>query len=786
MATSRNRISVICADPGQPHEFQAMLSSLRAQTGASWELLVVGDDMAGLASGDERIRRIPTQTSSVAERRNIGIENAQGELVTFCERADILGIRSLERRTQVLATRPVAAAYCGVEFTNPALDVLGYGMYGPAALSFKDMHRDPLLLGSVLGSREAMRSVRFDPDHGSAAAWAYLARLTRSGIRIARADGCEILHKVGTPNRKPEEILEDERSRLTVLQLITGVDDGAITAEPEWVHGVSDPDTPEVVTKQMAAALVRLLLANDPKALSMAIELVARLDLADGVDLRAVVRNTVARHLACSLFDVRINLDRRASRLGVCADDSGLFDRLPKIAAELARAGMPIATNRPLVTLAQSNDASLVPMPGDVLVGPFSRGEARMREGDLAYELLGSGATPGRMIDVGAHIGGSLKKFCVDGWSVWAFEPDPVNRAGLEKRAQAHWNLAVDRRAVSDSSGETVEFFRTSDSSGASSMSAFTSGHASAGTVETVTIRDALGPGWVGHVHFLKTDTEGHDLPALRGFPWEVDFPDVVLCEFEDNKTRNLGYTTEDLAAYLIDKGYDVFVSEWHPIVRYGIVHDFKSLYRFTEGSVSGDSWGNLIAVRTDAAALRLAELARAEVGLDHSTVASEPDDGSGSGVVPNQGDKPGNTSQRVKPRSRFVRAAASLVRWYATPSGALFAIASLLLALGILGVGSWRLFGVLGVAVLALFVPWKFSSQYTRLNKRLDLVSRDLAKGLDVTERLATQVNNESASTRAEIDAEDELKSLRLATAVAVARGSVDVAPPDYGAVSP
>ena len=48
-----------------------------------------------------------------------------------------------------------------------------------------------------------------------------------------------------------------------------------------------------------------------------------------------------------------------------------------------------------------------------------------------------------------------------------------------------------------------------------------------------------------------------------------------------DSKTVPLGYKFDDLARFLADKGYAVFVSEWHPIVRYGIRHDWNRLTRY-------------------------------------------------------------------------------------------------------------------------------------------------------------------------------------------------------------
>ncbi len=73
------------------------------------------------------------------------------------------------------------------------------------------------------------------------------------------------------------------------------------------------------------------------------------------------------------------------------------------------------------------------------------------------------------------------------------------------------------------------------------------------------------------HVDFLKIDVEGFDFSVLKGVPWNSLQPDVIEAEFEDGKTVPLGHTYHDVCDFLVEKGYTVYLSEWHPIVRYGI-----------------------------------------------------------------------------------------------------------------------------------------------------------------------------------------------------------------------
>ena len=85
---------------------------------------------------------------------------------------------------------------------------------------------------------------------------------------------------------------------------------------------------------------------------------------------------------------------------------------------------------------------------------------------------------------------------------------------------------------------------------------------------------------------------------VLKGLDWVRIKPDIVVCEFEDQKTNNLGYNFHDMATFLKDRGYEVLVSEWHPILRYGIAHDWRRLARYPCKLANPEAWGNLIAFR--------------------------------------------------------------------------------------------------------------------------------------------------------------------------------------------
>lgn len=243
----------------------------------------------------------------------------------------------------------------------------------------------------------------------------------------------------------------------------------------------------------------------------------------------------------------------------------------------------------------------------DPVHGPLSRDRsARVDETNVVHTLLKDGPANRIMIDVGAHHGWALQPFAESGWKVFAFEPDPVNRRRLKRRFGERRNVVIDPRAVSDVPAASASFFKSDESSGISALHAFRESHHEVDTVAVTTVADVVKRRSIGEVSFLKIDVEGFDWNVLKGVPWERIRPAVVECEFEDAKTRLLGHTYREVCDYLVERGYTVYLSEWHPIERYGVPHDWRQLLRYPADLASEDGWGNILAFREDPGPERL------------------------------------------------------------------------------------------------------------------------------------------------------------------------------------
>jgi len=248
----------------------------------------------------------------------------------------------------------------------------------------------------------------------------------------------------------------------------------------------------------------------------------------------------------------------------------------------------------------------------DTVVGPFKRNDhAHIDESALIAALLVDQTKTGVMIDVGAMHGSALSPFCRLGWRVFAFEPDPTNRKELKRRFGHNPNLTIDGRAVADRIAENMPFYSSAESPGISSLQPFHKSHEETCTVSITTIADFIREKDLHHVDYLKIDAESYDLLILKGVPWDNIKPNVIMCEFEDSKTRPLGYTMHDMARYLTERGYTVLVSEWHPVIRYGIKHDWHRLIPYPCELDDPNAFGNLIAFRDQPDIQKIATIAR-------------------------------------------------------------------------------------------------------------------------------------------------------------------------------
>jgi FkbM family methyltransferase len=204
------------------------------------------------------------------------------------------------------------------------------------------------------------------------------------------------------------------------------------------------------------------------------------------------------------------------------------------------------------------------------------------------------------LIDVGAHHGSFSRVFAEKRWRVIAFEPEPRNRAAYERNLAEFAMVSCFAKAVSDVTKSKVPFYISREHYGIHSLKPFHGTHRLAHEVNTIRLDEILKELQVPEVTLLKIDTEGADFLALKGFDFEAYHPELVIMEFMDDRSMPyFGYTHHDVVAYMEERGYMSFVSEWAPIKEYGregIEGEPHTWLRCMPYPLDHDpAWGNLI-----------------------------------------------------------------------------------------------------------------------------------------------------------------------------------------------
>ncbi|MFV3131456.1 FkbM family methyltransferase [Niveispirillum sp. KHB5.9] len=289
--------------------------------------------------------------------------------------------------------------------------------------------------------------------------------------------------------------------------------------------------------------------------------------------------------------------------LAAFAQDGEYRANLIEAARRVALEQFDINRTRQAFTAALAAIADPAPPPYDVVTDIHPRSAQAHLDETEVIAVLSDGwpaATDRIMLDVGAHVGSSSQYFIDRGWSSHCFEPDAANREKLERRFAGNERVRIHPVAVGEQASAGAAFFTSGESTGISSLLPFRDSHACVGEVPVTTLDAFTRAHGITRVDFLKIDAEGWDLMVLRGVPWDRLRPAVIECEFEDAKTERLGYRMRDTADYLQARGYSVYVSEWHPIIRYGIRHQWCRIVRYPTPPHDIRGWGNLLAFQTD------------------------------------------------------------------------------------------------------------------------------------------------------------------------------------------
>lgn len=594
------QVSVICPFKDSEKYFEVAIRSVLDQKDITLELLLVDDGSldASLTIAkkwsevDVRVRVFSNQRKpGVSGARNTGLDKAVGKYIAFLDADDYYNDGdALRRRVNKLEERNVDLVHSTTQMILCSGEATEIVIGKCKDLDFYDTYTNPVHLNGICGSREVMLSSRFDESLSNGEDWLYFASLLRKGAVSRFVDAAGAVYRIHGSSTVALNVEGHHSGIKYVLDWLYSRDTD-IQIASECVEPICKPEKNEILYQREASLLVSLILNGQSEKARHLLDnngLTDFLNKKEPGELNNILKVPCLR--AFLLTPERLDELNATEKLNIATaiTKSSLEANVPTFA--------DILSNK-LKSKPHSSGKHVN------LLGPYSRDTKARWDETEGVSILADAIfnRPGVMVDVGAHQGTALAPFLEKGWKVYAFEPDIQNRTKLVQFLRQHRfgnTVTLDRRCVGNKIENNVPFFTSEQSTGISGLSAFHSTHIESQVVDVTTLSDFFAPEDTPEIHFLKIDTEGHDLFVLEGYPWDRNKPLIIECEFEDSKTLPLGYDYHKLATFLLEKGYNVYVSEWHPIIRYGIRHDWCQLTRYPAELADPKGWGNLIAFR--------------------------------------------------------------------------------------------------------------------------------------------------------------------------------------------
>ena len=206
----------------------------------------------------------------------------------------------------------------------------------------------------------------------------------------------------------------------------------------------------------------------------------------------------------------------------------------------------------------------------------------------------------GLMIDVGASVGVALNPYLKRNWRVIAVEPDTSKFAKLQHLKAP--GLELVQAAVGRVDHPEAAFYKSAESATLASIIPFHPSHTLAAKVPVITLTTLVQARKITAIDFLKIDANGLDFPILQNFPFRQIKPDVIMVEFDEQKTAGVDYDDRTTGDLLTRNGYQVWLSECHPMRSVKSPRRWRKIEKYPCELTEATGWGNYIAVRSELA----------------------------------------------------------------------------------------------------------------------------------------------------------------------------------------
>ncbi len=223
--TSEIFISVVMPTRDRRDYLARAIASILAQTHSNFELVIVDDgstdDTPALLASieDKRVRHFRTTGLGAASARNIGLDAAQGEIITHFDDDNLMDPNWLRSVSWGFSRWPDTEILYGARIVEDPPAQNGVPSGAPPAMEFQPFDRARLEIGgyidmNVIAHRAGLPEARFDTTLPSSMDWDFILRLTakRTPLELP-AIAC--LYSNYAPNR-----ISDRKNRLRENQFV--------------------------------------------------------------------------------------------------------------------------------------------------------------------------------------------------------------------------------------------------------------------------------------------------------------------------------------------------------------------------------------------------------------------------------------------------------------------------------------------------------------------------------------------------------------------------------------
>lgn len=180
--SSSTKVSIVLPTKNRPTELERAISSVTAQSYQNWELIVVNDgtdrvDLQAVGE-DPRVVMVESRGAGVGAARNLGLDHASGEFVTFLDDDNVMDPHWIKSIVLTAESDPEVEVMVGAQVVSPDPGhPEAHKVRFPSRFDWVELTRANYIDMGQLAHR-AQDEIRFDESLPAFLDWDYVVRLT--------------------------------------------------------------------------------------------------------------------------------------------------------------------------------------------------------------------------------------------------------------------------------------------------------------------------------------------------------------------------------------------------------------------------------------------------------------------------------------------------------------------------------------------------------------------------------------------------------------------------------